>query len=146
MSKDELSAQTNRAQTEIDRLYQELVTPTRWVVMRHAHTWRPPTDVYETSDAVIVRVEVAGMKKTDFAIELQGRLLVISGQRDDPSPKVAYHQMEVHYGEFRVEVYLHWAVDAEAVEAAYEDGFLQVKLPKVQARKVHPIERKRAFE
>jgi HSP20 family protein len=131
---------SNRAQTEIDRMYQDMITPARWVVMRHTHTWRPPTDVYEVDDAIVVRVEVAGMRQADFNIELHGRLLVISGTRQDPSPKVAYHQMEIRYGEFRVEVYLHWAVDQDGIAAQYVDGFLQVRLPRAQARKLRPVE------
>ncbi len=136
----ELRDPWNRVQTEIERVYQDLMAPTRWVVMRHAHAWRPPTDVYETDEAIVVRVEVAGMKESDFSIELQGRLLVIGGIRQDPFPKVAYHQLEIRYGEFRVEVYLHWAVDPEGIEAMYADGFLRVTLPKAQARRVPVIE------
>jgi HSP20 family protein len=108
--------------------------------MGHTHTWRPLTDVYETDDAIIVRAEIAGMQEGDFHVELQGRLLIISGTRQDPSPKVAYHQMEIRYGEFRVEVYLHWAVDMENIQAHYHDGFLQVTLPRMQPRKVRVVE------
>jgi HSP20 family molecular chaperone IbpA len=44
--------------------------------------------------------------------------------------------MEVRYGEFRTEVYLHWTVEKESIEAIYADGFLQVTLPKVHPHKV----------
>lgn len=129
-----------RAQAEMDRLYQEMVVPGRWVVVRHAHAWRPPTDVYETDENVVVRVEVAGMKETDFSISLSDRVLIITGVRHDPSPKVAYHQMEIRYGDFRTEVFLHWAVEQESIVATYSDGFLQVMLPKVGARQVRVVQ------
>ena len=103
---DDRGDRVDRARAEFDRLYQDLVGPARWVVIPHAHTWRPPTDVFETDESVIVRVEVAGMRESDFSISLSERLLTITGVREDPSPKVAYHQMEVRYGEFRVEVFL----------------------------------------
>lgn len=135
-----LSGDPDRAQSEIDRLYQEMLAPGRWVVVRHTHAWRPPTDVYETDEHVVVRVEVAGMKESDFNVSLMDRLLVITGVRQDPSPKVAYHQMEVRYGEFRTEVYLHWAVQQEDITATYTEGFLQVMLPKVSARRVRVVE------
>jgi len=131
-----LSDEIDRAQAEMDRLYHDMMAPGRWVVMRHTHVWRPPTDVYETDDDVIVRVEIAGMQEKDFSVALTDRTLVITGIRQDPCPKVAYHQMEVRYGEFRTEVYLHWAVETTAIEALYADGFLQVTLPKVHPRKV----------
>jgi HSP20 family protein len=129
-----------RAQAEMDRLYQEMVVPGRWVVVRHAHAWRPPTDVYETDENVVVRVEVAGMKETDFSISLSDRVLIITGVRHDPSPKVAYHQMEIRYGDFRTEVFLHWSVEQESIVATYSDGFLQVMLPKVGARRVRVVQ------
>lgn len=135
-----LSSDLDRAQSEIDRLYQEMLAPGRWVVVRHTHAWRPPTDVYETDEHVVVRVEVAGMKETDFSVSLVDRLLVITGVRQDPSPKVAYHQMEIRYGEFRTEVYLHWTVEQEDIVATYTDGFLQVMLPKATARRVRIVE------
>ncbi len=134
------SEDRERAQAEMDRLYQEIMVPGRWVVLRHTHAWRPPTDVYETDEQVIVRVEVAGMNEKDLAVTLTDRLLVISGMRHDPRPKVAYHQMEIRYGEFRTEVYVHWAVDENAIAAHYADGFLEVVLPKAQARRVPVVE------
>lgn len=137
---DDKQEWTSRVQTDIGRVYQDIMAPTRWVVMRHTHTWRPPTDVYETDEAIVVRVEVAGMREADFHVELAGRLLVISGARQDPCSKVAYHQLEIRYGEFRVEVYLHWPIDPEGIEAEYADGFLHVTLPRGAVRKIRPIE------
>lgn len=136
----DLSSDLDRAQAEMDRLYQEMVAPGRWVVVRHTHVWRPPTDVYECDEEVVVRVEVAGMKESDFNVSLTDRLLVVSGVREDPSPKVAYHQMEVRYGEFRTEVFLHWPVDQEHITATYTEGFLHVTLPKMTARRVRVVD------
>jgi HSP20 family protein len=135
-----VSDDVDRAQAEMDRLYQEMVAPGRWVVVRHTNAWRPPTDVYETAENVVVRVEVAGMKEADFSVSLTDRVLVVAGVRHDPSPKVAYHQMEIRYGEFRTEVYLHWAVETNAIEAIYTDGFLQITLPKTHPQTVRVVE------
>jgi HSP20 family protein len=139
-SSQEPSDDWGRAQAEMDRLYQEMVVPGRWVVVRHAHAWRPPTDVYETDDNVVVRVEVAGMKETELSVSLTDRVLIITGVRQDPSPKVVYHQMEIRYGDFRTEVFLHWAVEPESIVATYSDGFLQVMLPKAGARRVRVVQ------
>jgi HSP20 family protein len=135
----DLSGDLDRAQAEMDRLYQEMVAPGGWVVVRHTHVWRPPTDVYECDEDVVVRVEVAGMKESDFNVSLTDRLLVISGVREDPSPKVAYHQMEVRYGEFRTGISLPWPVDREKVAATYKDGFLRVELPRALNQQVHIV-------
>ena len=99
--------------------------------------WRPPTDVYETADAIVVRVEAAGMTEGDFSVELARRVLVISGRRlDRGSSKIAYQQMEISYGDFRTEVHLFTPVNAAAVEATYRDGFLVVTLPKAGVLRV----------
>jgi HSP20 family protein len=103
----------------------------------HGKVWRPPTDVYETADAIVVRVEAAGMTEGDFNVDLVRRTLVINGRRQDRSPsKLAYQQMEISYGEFRTEVLLPCSVNAAGVEATYRDGFLVVTLPKADVLRV----------
>lgn len=96
--------------------------------------WRPPTDVYEIDDAVIVRVEIAGMHETDFSIILDGRYLSIRGVRQDVTERRAYHQMEIRFGEFNVDVEMPAAIDVENVQATYQNGFLKIILPKVHVR------------
>ncbi len=105
-----------------------------WSMSGRRRCWRPPTDVYETDDHIVVRVEVAGMQEDDFAIQLRGRRLSISGVRRDPGAKRGYQNMEIRYGAFVSELELGWAVDPDAVDAVYEHGFLHVRLPKVQRR------------
>lgn len=94
--------------------------------------WQPPTDVYETEEDVWVRMEIAGMKTDDFIIHLNDRELVIRGIRSDIPEKRSYHQMEIYFGEFYVQIELPIAVVAKDVQANYQDGFLRMVLPKVQ--------------
>ena len=131
---------SERSSAELERLRRNSFDSARWVMWPSGQTWRPPTDVYETDTAVIVRVEIAGMHDGDFVVGLQDQLLTISGRRDDPSSKVAYHQLEVRYGEFRTEVYLHWAVEQVEISAVYQDGFLIVTLPKAKVRRVRVVD------
>jgi HSP20 family protein len=112
------------------------VTDSRWVLPHHGRIWRPPTDVYETDDGIVVKVEVAGMAEDDFAITFSDRNLIIAGMRRDPAAKLGYHQMEIPYGEFRTDVYVSEAVDVDGIEASYEDGFLLVTLPKAGAHRI----------
>lgn len=125
-----------RMRQEIEWLVQETITTGRWLPVRESHLWRPPTDVYETDSYVIVKVEIAGMTEDDFNISLSNRTLTVSGFRRDPADKLAYQQMEIAYGEFRTQVYLPWPIDEDNVEAIYEDGFLQVVLPKARGKQV----------
>jgi HSP20 family protein len=124
-----------RIRSEMDRLFESL-TPTSFrVPVRTRNAFRPPTDVYETEDCVEVKVEVAGMQPEDFEIALAKDTLVISGVRHDSSPKRAYQQMEISWGEFRTEVLLPWPVDEDRIEAHYANGFLTVTLPRAKS---HP--------
>ena len=101
-----------------------------------SHLWRPPTDVYETDDEVLVRVEIAGMQEEDFTIILDRQTLLVRGVRVDPADRRAYHQMEIPFGEFATEVELHHPVDSSRVEAAYNNGFLLIRLPMARPQKV----------
>ena len=126
----------DRAQMDYERLKRDSFNTGGWVIWHSTQTWRPPTDVYETDEAVIVRVEIAGMRDADFMVTMHDQLLIISGTRTDPSSKMAYHQFEVRYGEFRTEVFLHWAIEQSEIGATYQDGFLTVTLPKARVRRV----------
>jgi HSP20 family protein len=108
----------------------------RWRIISRPHAWRPPTDVYETENAIIIRVEVAGMHETDFSISLVGRNLTIRGIRQDTSERRAYHQMEIPFGEFSTEFELPYIVNSNKVEAIYRDGFLLITLPITQPKHI----------
>ena len=113
-----------------------LTETSRWRIYSRAHAWRPPTDVYETDDAIIIRVEVAGMHESDFTISMVGRQLTIRGIRQDTSERRSYHQMEIPFGEFSTELELPYTVIADKVEAIYRDGFLLITLPIAQPKHI----------
>jgi HSP20 family protein len=99
-----------------------------WQVNR---PYKPPTDVVELPDRLIVMVEIAGMRANQIGVAMTDRELVISGVRERPAVNaVGWHQMEVGYGEFRVELTLPYPVERQAVSATYRDGFLHVELPR----------------
>jgi len=123
-------------QSEVNRVFEESL-PSRWRPDRGT-AWRPPTDVYETDDSVVVIIEIPGLAAGDYQVTLTNRTLVVRGQRQEPGDKLAYHQMEIHYGEFRSQVHLPWALGhtEDSIEASYEEGFLRVLLRKAQPRRV----------
>lgn len=102
-----------------------------WKVGVRSYAWSPPTDVYETEASFVVRVEAAGLRESDFSIEVDGKMLVVSGIRIDSEERRAYHQMEIRYGEFSAAVELPSGVDTQHAEADYEDGFLTIIFPKI---------------
>jgi HSP20 family protein len=94
--------------------------------------WKPPTDVYETADAVVVHVDIAGMRSEDFHVELAGGILTISGERlARREGKRHYHAMEVQVGPFERRLRIPAPVDPDSVHATYDAGFLEVRLRKL---------------
>ena len=101
----------------------------------------PPTDVFELEDRLVVMVEIGGMRDGEFNVVLQDRKLTISGIRKRTMrEQVAFHQMEVRYGEFRTEVILPWPVNREGVSATYREGFLRVELPHARNQQIHIVD------
>ena len=117
-----------------------------------APVWQPPTDVYEIDDAIIVHIEIAGMREEDFSIEINGRQLSIRGVRlasaegrgyhhgDHQSYQRGYHRMEIRFGEFNVDLELPVAIQMDRVEAEYGQGFLCITLPKELPHKVPVVD------
>ena len=103
-----------------------------WQVGIHSYEWSPPTDVYETDASFVVRVEAAGMRESEFKIKVEDNFLVISGIRSESPERRVYHQMEIRFGEFSTAVELPIGVDVSKADAEYEDGFLNVILPKLK--------------
>ena len=101
------------------------------MMLRTNRQFNPPTDVIELADKLLVIVEIAGMRSNDFNIILHNRQLTITGKRQRSGTEVAaYHQVEIVYGEFRIDVNLPWAANRDEVSASYEHGFLKVELPR----------------
>lgn len=107
-----------------------------------AYGWRLPTDLFETEDAFIVRVEVAGMNEEDFELYADTEHLSIRGVRNDQTPQNerAFHQMEIRFGEFRIDIELPAPINAAEAQADYQNGFLKIHLPKHKPQRIHIIE------
>lgn len=122
---------SNASLTETRR---EVLHAISWQV--YSSVWSPPTDLFESEEALVVRVEIAGMKEEDFEVALENNVLLIAGTRSDSPERRAYHQMEIRFGKFATSVALPAPVDAEAARAEYKDGFLTVTLPKAKPNQI----------
>ncbi len=108
--------------------------------IRSNRPFNPPVDVIELTDRLLVIVEIAGMVASDFNITLNNRRLTVAGLRERPPlPHTAYHQVEIGYGEFQIELILPWSADRSAVSATYKHGFLQIELYRRPADQVHIV-------
>jgi HSP20 family protein len=96
-------------------------------------TWRPPTDVYETEENCVIKLEIAGMRDEDFEVAFENNILMIGGSRPDVNERRAYHQMEIRFGKFEVAMEIPVKINIEKATAGYQDGFLVIVLPKVNS-------------
>ena len=113
----------------------EILHAVSWQVRSNA--WSPPTDEYETEQAYVVRMEIAGMHEDDFEVSLENNILLISGSRLDELPeRRAYQQMEIRFGKFEIAVEIPVPVEIERSVAEYKDGFLMIQLPKANPKHI----------
>ena len=97
--------------------------------------WKPPTDVYETAQDIVVHMDVAGVQPEDFTVEYAEGVLTIAGERGARHEgKPHYHAMEVQVGPFERRLRLPVPVDPTTLRATYDQGFLEVRLTKQPQR------------
>jgi HSP20 family protein len=101
---------------------------------RGVRTWAPALDIAERKDAYLVSVELPGVNPDDIDVTLEGNLLTIQGERHQTqeSSDQQFHRVERFYGGFRRTVSLPSAVQADAIQASYENGLLQLVVPKAE--------------
>jgi len=103
-----------------------------------ANGWNPNTDIFETEEKIIIRLELAGVDKENLTIKTLGNTLVINGTRCDKEQKgrVYYHQMEINYGPFEKVIMLPPSLQEGEIMAQYHDGILEIEI----ATKSVPVE------
>jgi HSP20 family protein len=93
--------------------------------------WAPNTDVYVTDDGLVIKVELAGMRREDLELTIEGNRLRISGQRADGcrAAKCKFLVMEINYGSFESVIELPAGYGLSQAKAAYQNGFLRIDVP-----------------
>ena len=96
--------------------------------------WVPNTDVYETDNGLVVKVELAGMRSENLEITVEGNRMRIMGNRPDGcrAAKCSFRVMEINYGPFESLLELPEAYDLSQAKAAYLNGFLRIDVPLMQ--------------
>jgi HSP20 family protein len=104
--------------------------------------WAPALDIAERKDAYLVTVELPGVEADDLEITLEDGLLTIQGERHSTqeSSEQQFHRVERRYGAFRRSITLPAQVRAEQIEASFENGVLQIVVPKMEEAKPRRIQ------
>jgi HSP20 family molecular chaperone IbpA len=130
----------DRVQQEMEEMFRSMLPGRPAVDPNRKGLWRPAIEVYETTQSLVVNVEIAGIVQDDLRISLDGDRLSIRGVRHDrhQAEKRSYHEARIPYGAFGADVFVPFPIDADAIEAEYAEGFLRIALPKLKARTIVP--------
>src|SRR5689334_6395958 len=94
--------------------------------------WIPPMDLRETQDHLVLRGDLPGLTEDDIDIEIKDNVLTVSGERkaDKEERGEGYYRVERAFGSFSRSLTLPQGVDADQVEANFDKGVLEVRIPK----------------
>jgi HSP20 family protein len=135
------SRELSSLQSEMNRLFQSFFeTPTAGGGNSGTGTlrrWHPAMDLVETEEHFVLRADLPGLSENDVKVELEDNVLTISGERqhEQEVKKGGYYRIERASGTFARTLTLPEGVDAEAVEASFDKGVLEVRIPKPEERK-----------
>jgi HSP20 family protein len=104
--------------------------------------WMPAMDLVETDDHLILRADLPGLDQDNVEIELKDDVLTISGERkaEHEDRQDGFHRIERSYGAFARSLTLPKGIDADQVQAEFEKGVLEVRIPKPAERKPHRVQ------
>jgi HSP20 family protein len=104
--------------------------------------WVPAMDLVETEDDLVLRADLPGLSEDDVAIEIKDGVLTVSGERkaEHEEKSKGFYRVERAQGAFSRSLSLPRGVDAGAVKAGFENGVLEVRIPKPEERKPHRVE------
>ncbi len=101
-----------------------------------AGAWKPPVDLCETAEAVVVKIELPGVAAEDVEVKLAGGELRVVGKKKRRAVRGVSHLCsERAYGAFERRVPLRWSVKTRGASATLADGLLTVRLPKLADRR-----------
>ena len=134
----EMTAMQNR----INRMFNEPFWPTgRMNDDTGMGMWNPVVDLYEKDDHFVIKAELPGVNKNDIAIDLKDRVLTLSGDRsyENEVKEENYFRRERSYGKFQRVFTLPADVDSDKIKAEFNDGLLQIEVPKPEEQKAKKV-------
>ena len=134
----------NAIQSEMNRLFNTLFDSPAPGNGGSSHTqrrWIPAIDLVETADEFVLRADLPGLTEQDVNIELEDNVLTVSGERkaEHEERKEGYYRVERSSGSFSRSLTLPEGVDPESVKAGFENGVLEVRIPKPEQRKPRKV-------
>jgi HSP20 family protein len=99
---------------------------------------KPPADVIETNDSIIIKIDLPGVAKEDIDIGIAGESIDIMAKFEEERVDINYIQKERSYGETKRIIKLPSEIKVEEASAKFKDSILTINLPKIE-KEVHKI-------
>ena len=115
---------------------------------RQSQNWVPALDVWETPTEVVYAFDLPGIREEQITLEVKDETLTISADREktEETSENGFYRFERRYGTFARAVGLPQGVDQENISARYENGVLEVRVPKPEEQKPKKIELSKTFD
>jgi len=124
-------------QSEMNRLFSSFFGD----VDEGARRWTPAMDLMEAEDHLVLKADLPGLSEEDVQIEVRDNVLTVSGERkaEQEEKRDGYYRVERSFGRFARSLTLPEGIDADAIEASFDKGVLEVRIPKPAERQPRRI-------
>ena len=140
----EPAAELNTIQNEMNRLFNTFFDPSAPTGRGNGTTrrWLPAMDLVETADHYLLRADLPGLSDGDVNIQLEDNVLTISGERkaEHDDRQEGYYRLERAFGAFSRSLTLPDGVDPDGVQAHFDRGVLDIRIPKPEQKKPKTVQ------
>ena len=137
-------AELNTIQNEMNRLFNTVFDQPSQTgrVNGTVRRWVPAMDLVETTDHYVLRADLPGLSDADVNVQLEDDVLTVSGERkaDHESQQEGYYRLERAFGSFSRSLTLPDGVDPDGVQAHFDRGVLEIRIPKPEQKKPKSVQ------
>jgi HSP20 family protein len=135
-------AELGTIQNEMNRLFNTYFEqPTPSGRGAGGRRWVPAMDLVETTDHYVLRADLPGLSDDDVNVQLEDKVLTISGERkaEHEAEQEGYYRLERAFGEFSRSLTLPEGIDPDGVQAHFDRGVLEIRIPKPEQKKPRQV-------
>jgi HSP20 family protein len=137
----EVDPVAERLRRMVEQTFAGFVPPT---LLSEAATWSPLVDIEEEDNTYVLDIDLPGVKPDDINVELVGNELTINGEIKERERKGIVRRRTRRVGRFSYRVMLPSEVDADKIEARFDHGVLNLRIPKAEKARRKRIELKKS--
>jgi HSP20 family protein len=129
-------------QSEVDRVFDAFFGTRPANGNGAARRWVPAMDLAEDGEHLVLRADLPGLTEDDVEVEVKDGVLTVSGERKAEEKKEGegFYRVERAFGSFSRSLSLPKGIDADKVTAEFDNGVLEVRIPKPEERKPHRVQ------